>query len=55
MTPSFTFLNLLGTKNLRRATNTVSTGPDGELLIQRDEKHWTSLVPSIGFRWDIFH
>ena len=49
------FLNLLDTNNLRRATDQVHTGPDGERVVQRVEKHWTTLIPSFGLRWDIFH
>lgn len=55
LTAFIEFLNLLDTNNLRRATDTVTTGPNGELLIERDEKNWTSMVPSFGIRWDIFH
>jgi len=49
------FVNLLDVNNLRRATEQITTGPDGEPVVQRVEKHWTTLVPSFGLRWDIFH
>ena len=54
MTVFLEFMNLMNRNNLRRATE-VRTGPNGETLVDRTEKNWTSLVPSFGIRWDFSH